>query len=221
MSYAMEFTDNSGYTYADYCSWPDDGIRRELINGVIYIMSRPIITHQIINTQLTWQFAGFLKGKPCKVITEPDVRLFPQADQSDDTVVAPDLVVVCDRSKLGHLTCIGAPDLVIEILSPSTALKDQRDKLALYERAGVREYWIVDPRKNTVKVHLLQNGQYVSRTYTVDEVIPVAVLFGCVIDMPDVWAEVDGMGGADEGEEFFSMKDIAAQYGLDIGQVRH
>ena len=159
MSNAMEFTDKSGYTYADYCSLPDDGIRRELINGVIYMMSRPPIVHQIINTQLTWQFAGFLKGKPCILLGEPDVRLFPQADQSDNTLVEPDLVVVCDHTKIGRWSCNGLPDLVIEILSPSTALKDKREKLALYGQAEVKEYWIVDPLKRTVKVQLLQHGQ--------------------------------------------------------------
>ncbi|MDR3303141.1 MAG: Uma2 family endonuclease, partial [Treponema sp.] len=217
---ALKLVDNSGYTYADYASWPDDDIRRELIGGVVYMMSRPTILHQIVNTQLSWQFASFLKGKPCKVITEPEVRLFPLPDQSDDTVVAPDLIVVCNRAKLGRLSYNGVPDLVVEILSPSTAWKDRGEKCALYERAGVKEYWIVDPQKKTVRVHLLQNGAYASRTYTADEAVPVAVLFGCVIDMPGVWAEADELGAPAEAEEFFSAKDIAAQYGLDIQQVR-
>jgi Uma2 family endonuclease len=149
---ALKFVDNSGYTYADYCSWPDDGIRRELIGGMVYMMSRPAILHQIVQGKMYRQLDEFLDNKPCKVIMEPDLRLFPLPDQSDDTVVAPDLVVICNRSKIGRLSYNGVPDLVIEILSPSTAWKDRGEKLALYERAGVKEYWIVDPQKKTVSM---------------------------------------------------------------------
>ena len=132
------------YTYADYMAW-EDGERWEIIEGVPYLMSpAPTWVHQGISGELFLQIATFLKGKPCKVYAAPfDVRLFPADDDSDDTVVQPDIVVVCDRSKLDRSGCRGAPDMLVEILSPSTARHDQLVKLQLYKKAGVREYWIV------------------------------------------------------------------------------
>lgn len=143
------------YTYADYLRW-DDGERWELIDGKAYNMTpAPSRKHQDISGEIFRQISNYLVGKPCRVYPAPfDVRI-PEGSEADDAianVVQPDLVVVCDPTKLDERGCIGSPDLVVEILSPATARKDIKEKFLLYERAGVREYWIVDPAAATVMV---------------------------------------------------------------------
>ena len=175
------------YTYTDYYSWDDDK-RRELIDGVPYAMAAPGRRHQEILGNLQYQLYGFLKGKPCKVFTAPcDVRL--NADTYDDTVVQPDLLVVCDKSKLNDRGCVGGPDMVIEILSPSTLLHDMVIKFRWYLNAGVREYWIVDPDSKIVTVYILKNGEYVTHAYSSDETAPVFILDGCTINLTEIFAE--------------------------------
>lgn len=176
------------YTYADYCTWSDDE-RWELIGGVPYAMSpAPATKHQLISGELHRQLANFLKGKPAKVFAAPfDVRL--NSDDKDDTVVQPDLVVVCDSSKLDEKGYRGVPDLVIEILSPSTLNHDRVVKLEIYERTGVREYWIVDPDSQSVEVYLLRNGCYDKAVYSKMDIVPVDTLGGLGIDMQDVFGE--------------------------------
>jgi Uma2 family endonuclease len=180
---------NQHYTYADYLTWDDDE-RWELIDGVPYAMAGASTAHQRILTELTRQFANFLKGKPCEAFAAPfDVRL--NADTNDDTVVQPDLLVICDKSKLDDRGCKGAPDLVIEVLSPSTASHDRFLKFNKYQRAGVREYWIVDPDSRTVQAHVLENGRYFTTVYFEADTAPVHILDGCTISLPDVFeAEV-------------------------------
>lgn len=146
------------FTYGDYKTW-DDNERWELIDGVPYNMSpAPQVAHQRILTQLVRHFANYLDGKPCQVFAALlDVRL-PEDNESDDlieTVVQPDLTVICDKGKLDNAGCRGAPDLVVEILSPGTAQNDLKVKFLRYERAGVREYWIVDPVGKTVQIFTL------------------------------------------------------------------
>ncbi|MDR0310408.1 MAG: Uma2 family endonuclease, partial [Acidobacteriota bacterium] len=118
-----------------------------------------------------------------------DVRL--NADTYDDTVVQPDLLVVCDRSKPDGKCCVGVPDMIIEILSPSSGRHDKLVKFHLYQKAGVREYWIVDPETKTVQVCILENGKYVTTMYgdTDTDTVPVHVLDGCVIGLKDVFEE--------------------------------
>jgi len=180
--------ENERYTYADYCKW-DDSERWELIDGVPYAMApAPTQQHQEISSEIHRQLANFLKGKPCKVFHAPfDVRL--NADGKDDTVCQPDLLVVCDSAKLDGKCCNGAPDLVIEILSPSTARLDRMVKFQQYLRAGIPEYWIVDPETKTVQVCILQGGVYVAHMYADTDITQVAVLEGCTISLPDVFAE--------------------------------
>ena len=176
------------YTYADYLTWDGDA-RYELIDGAPYMMSpAPNRRHQDVSREILKQLALFLTGKPCKVYAAPfDVRL--NAAEEDDTVVQPDLSVVCDKSKLDDRGCVGAPDLVIEILSPSTLARDRVVKLNKYLQAGVREYWIVDPDGKTVSVHLWANGKYIINAYADPDPVPVHVLDGCTINLADVFAE--------------------------------
>ena len=175
------------YTYADYASWDDD-VRYELIEGVPYAMSSPLRVHQKISVALSYQLYHFLRNKPCEVYSAPfDVRL--NVADEDDTIVQPDILVVCDESKLDDKSCKGAPDMIIEILSPSTARHDSFVKFNLYQKAGVREYWIVDSEHNTVDVHLLKDDGYFTRKFDGKDTISVDVLEGCAINMADVFAE--------------------------------
>ncbi|MFV8750656.1 Uma2 family endonuclease [Nannocystaceae bacterium ST9] len=143
------------YTYADLRRWPDD-VRWELIEGRAYAMTGPSWQHQAVCANLIAQFVAHFGQRGCHVFPAPfDVRL-PVAGEHDDaieTVVQPDLSVVCDTSKLDARGCRGAPDLVIEILSPSTAARDQLVKRGIYERHGVREYWLVHPLDRLVTIH--------------------------------------------------------------------
>ena len=176
------------YTYADYYAW-DDGLRWELIEGVPYAMSpAPTWLHQELSFNIATQLHAFLKGKPCKVFTAPvDVRL--NANDGDDTVVQPDILVVCDRSKLDDKCCNGAPDMVVEILSPTSKRHDRIVKFQQYKKAGVREFWIVDPETKSVSAHILNNGEYTIRVYSGEDKAPVHVLEGCTIDLSEVFTE--------------------------------
>ncbi len=182
------------FTYGDYSKWPDEE-RWELIDGIPYNMSpAPSRIHQKILGELHKQIAVYLTGKPCEVYMAPfDVRL-PKGDERDDridTVVQPDLVVVCDRRKLDDRGCKGAPDLVVEILSPWTAGKDMKTKLSLYERVGVKEYWLVDPAHKTVQVYLLgPEGRYGrADVYADGEQAKVGLFPDLSVDLNSVFSE--------------------------------
>ena len=177
------------FTYADFLEW-DESVRAELHDGEVYMMAPPLRVHQEVFIQLVLQIGNYLKGKKCKLYPAPfGVRLFPKKDKSDDTVFEPDIVVICDQEKLDDRGCNGAPDLVIEILSPSTAKYDRVYKFRKYQKAGVREYWIVDPETKTVQVCLLENDRYVVDVYEDPEKVPVFVLEGCEVDLKEVFAE--------------------------------
>ena len=183
-----KYDEDKRYTYTDYESWDDEN-RYELIDGIAYMMSAPTLEHQSILGELYLQLATWLKGKSCKVFLSPcDVCLTGLGDE-DDTVVQPDILIVCDESKLDKKRCNGAPDMVIEILSPSTSKHDLFIKLEKYQNAGVREYWIVDPDAKSVHVHLPENGRYVVNSYKSDETVTVTVLDGCAITLSDVFSE--------------------------------
>ena len=146
------------YTFADVLTW-DEGEHIEIINGEAFMMATPSSRHQEISMELARQLANFLEGKQCRVYPAPfGVRLFErEGDRPEDvnTMVEPDISVVCDRSKIDKHGCKGAPDMIIEILSPSTRRHDRLVKLNLYQQAGVREYWIVDPDNQSVLVFTL------------------------------------------------------------------
>jgi len=176
---------DSRYTYSEYCTW-DDELRWELIDGVAYAMSAPSTAHQSISTNILLKLGTYLEGTPCRVFHAPfDVRL--NADKGDDTVVQPDIIVVCDKSILADTSCKGAPDLVIEIISPSSSRRDRTIKFDKYREAGVREYWIVDPDTKIMAAHILKDGEYTTRAYTDTASVPVHALEGCTIDLSKVF----------------------------------
>lgn len=151
------------HTYGDYASWPEE-MRYELIDGIAYAMGpAPTRLHQEVTGELFRQIADALEGSPCRPYIAPfDVRL-PRASEADadvDTVVQPDISVICEKSRLDERGCRGAPDWIIEVLSSGTASHDQIVKRALYERAGVREYWLVHPLDKVVTIYLLENSVY-------------------------------------------------------------
>lgn len=181
------------YTLADALDW-DEHDRIELIYGDPVMMAPPSTEHQEIVGELFAQLHAYLNGKKCKVYLAPfGVRLFEQDGdypEDVDTLVEPDISVVCDRSKIDKHGCKGAPDLVIEILSPSTRRHDRFTKYNLYQRAGVREYWIVDPDSKAVQSFVLEEGRYSAKDYgTAGEQLKVSVLEDCAIDLSLVFPE--------------------------------
>lgn len=180
------------YTFADVLTWPDDE-RAEIINGEPVMMAPPPSSeHQEISMELSAQLHAYLKGKRCKVYAAPfAVRLFEEdGDRPDDvdTMVEPDISVVCDPNKIDRHGCKGAPDMVVEILSPSTQRHDRFTKFSLYQRAGVKEYWIVDPESKAVQSFVLEDGRYSVKEYgTAGDKMRVSVLEDCVIDLSEVF----------------------------------
>lgn len=182
------------YSYKDYLTWPEDE-RWELIDGVPYDMSpAPSRKHQAISRELVRQLANYLRGKPCQIYHAPfDVRL-PKGNEKDEdieTVVQPDLVVVCEPAKLDDKGCKGTPSLIIEILSPYTAKKDMEAKFLLYERVGVKEYWVVDPNNNTVLVYKLdENNKFGRHTiYSTEDSVKVGIFEDMTVELKDVFLE--------------------------------
>lgn len=183
------------WSYADYLTWPDDE-RWEIIDGVAYAMSpSPGIMHQRISRILSRIIDTHLLGNQCELFTAPlDVRLSELSSVSDnyvETVVQPDIFIVCDKSKLDGRGCNGAPDMVIEILSQSTAAHDLKAKFEIYQRYGVKEYWIIHPAEQTLLVYRLSDdGLYGSADrYATNDLVPVPLLGNLVIDLGDVFAE--------------------------------
>ena len=151
---------NGIYSYADYLVWKIKE-RVELLKGKILEMSAPSPIHQEISGNLQGALFVFLKNSKCKLYTAPfDVR-FPQKGESQVyTVVQPDLCVICDFEKIDSKGCVGAPDLVVEILSPGNSKKEMKSKFALYQEEGVREYWVVDPERELVFVYVADNKKF-------------------------------------------------------------
>ncbi len=180
------------YTFADVLAWADEE-RAELIDGEVVLMAPPPSReHQEISGGLFWQLRYYLRGKKCKVYAAPfAVRLFEKDEDSPedvDTMVEPDISIVCDSSKLDKHGCKGAPDMVVEILSPSTRRHDRLTKYNLYQRAGVREYWIVDPTDKSVQVFTLEDGRYAAKDFgAVGDKVKVNILEDCVIDLSEVF----------------------------------
>ncbi|MCI8807099.1 MAG: Uma2 family endonuclease [Oscillospiraceae bacterium] len=180
------------YTFADCLTWREDE-RIEIIDGEPVMMAPPPSSeHQEISMELSAQLHAYLRGKRCKVYAAPfAVRLFEKdGDRPDDvdTMVEPDISVVCDPNKIDRHGCKGAPDMVVEILSPSTQRHDRFTKFSLYQRAGVKEYWIVDPESKAAQSFVLEDGRYSVKEYgTTGDKMRVSVLEDCVIDLSEVF----------------------------------
>jgi Uma2 family endonuclease len=181
------------YTYADYLTW-NFKERVELIKGLIYKMSpAPSSVHQLISGYLHTDINNFLRKSDRKAFAAPfDVRLTNKRKSTEDNViinvVQPDLCVICDPSKIDKRGCLGAPNLVIEIVSKGNTKLELEQKFKLYEENGVQEYWIVQPGDQTVSVFDLVQDKYALRQiYSNDSKIDVAVLPGLVLDMKDIF----------------------------------
>jgi Uma2 family endonuclease len=153
----------------------------------------PARKHQAINVRLLAQFYTFLKGHDCEVYTAPfDVRL-PSGDGDEQTftVVQPDISIICDKSKLDDRGCVGAPDLIVEILSPATSKKDAKDKFYLYEENGVKEYWMVDPDTKLLDIFVLGNDKkyHFAGKYTEDDTVKVNIFPELEIDLTEVFED--------------------------------
>jgi Uma2 family endonuclease len=184
--------DDQHFTYNSYKQWElKEGERYELIDGVAYALAAPNTAHQAISMELSRQIANYLHGKSCKVFSAPyDVRLFFEEDESDDTVVQPDISVICDPKKLGPEGCRGAPNLVIEILSPSNSSAEYLRKLNLYLKAGVREFWAVSPDDKTVQVTIFKADENTWKTYEAGSVLPSVAIEGLSVTLSEVFAEL-------------------------------
>ncbi|BDU49574.1 Uma2 family endonuclease [Haliovirga abyssi] len=182
------------YSYNDYKNW-EDSEDWEIINGVAYNMSpSPSSEHQEIGSKILIELGNFLKNKECKLYYELDVIL------SDENILKPDIIVVCDKSKIKKRGIFGAPDLAIEILSPSTSIKDKTLKLELYKKYGVKEYWLVDPIYKDITVHIFEKDEI--KLYTLNnENIPVNIFEKFAINMDDIFEKEETKQKKEEQNE--------------------
>ena len=192
----LNLDESKRYTYADYLTWIDDK-RRELINGFIHLMSGPLRRHGRISLKIERIIDLFIemnKGK-CHIYHAPfDVRLplhGSLADNKIHDVVQPDICVICDLTKLDDKGCVGAPDLIVEVLSPASMKYDWHYKFSLYETAGVREYWIVDPKATAIYVFLLQpDGKYdLGTIYESGQQAVVHIFEGLKLDVDEIFED--------------------------------
>jgi Uma2 family endonuclease len=187
--------DTHYHTYADYLTWSRD-YGDELINGTAYVREppSPSFSHQGIVGALYYQLVSALKGKPCRVCIAPlDVRLPKSTEEDDqvDTVVQPDVFIVCDLQKADARGVRGAPDWLAEVLSPGTARHDRLRKIPVYERAGVREVWLIDAIKRTLTLYRLEAGSYGHATVLeLKGRTPLTAVPGVTIDWAEVLAEM-------------------------------
>jgi Uma2 family endonuclease len=193
----MELADldiNKTYTYADYLKWQFEE-RVELIKGRLFKMSpAPNRIHQKLSGFIFLRLSYHLEGKQCEVYSAPfDVRL-PGKSKDDEniiTVVQPDICVICDESKLDARGCIGAPDIVVEILSPANNKKELKNKYEVYEQSGVKEYWVVSPQDYTFMVYTLRDGKFSpSRLMVEGDIITSSVLSGFSMPLSDLFKKI-------------------------------
>ena len=183
------------YTYADYLTWQLDEMV-EIIRGKLFKMTAaPSRIHQKVALKLGSILLGYLEGKPCDVYIAPfDVRLSKTATNNEDihTVVQPDLCVICDESKLDDAGCIGAPDLIVEILSPGNNKKELQNKYEVYRESGVKEYWVIHPSEQTLLIYSLKDGIYIpSRLFTSGDKVGSNVISGFNLDLQDFFEDMN------------------------------
>ena len=190
----MEFADldlTKTYTYADYFKWKFEQ-RVELIKGKIFKMSpAPNRIHQKITGYIHIRLGNYLEGKACEVYEAPfDVRLPRKLSEDKQifTVLQPDVCVICDLSKLDDRGCLGAPDLVVEVLSPGNNAKELKNKYDIYEESGVKEYWIVSPQNRWLRICTLVDGKFIESPYYLSgDIAESAVLNGFSLNVADVF----------------------------------
>jgi Uma2 family endonuclease len=183
------------YSYADYLTWQLDEMV-EVIKGRLFKMTAaPSRLHQKVALKLASSFLLFLNGKLCDVYIAPfDVRLPKVSTDNEDiyTVVQPDICVICDKNKLDDAGCMGAPELIVEILSPGNNKKELQNKYEVYEEAGVLEYWIIHPIEQTLLIYSLRHGNFVpSRLFTSGNHVNSTVLPGFSLDLEDFFKDMD------------------------------
>jgi Uma2 family endonuclease len=183
------------YSYADYLTWQLDDMV-EIIKGKLFKMAAaPNRIHQKVAGKLHYHLYGILVGNPCEVYIAPfDVRLPTISTDNEDiyTVVQPDTCVICDENKLDGAGCLGAPDLIVEILSPGNNKKELQNKYEVYQESGVREYWIIHPSEQTLLIYSLQNGRYVpSRLFTSGDTVASPIIPGFRLDLEDFFEDMD------------------------------
>ena len=170
------------YSYADYLLWKIKE-RVELFKGMIAEMSpAPNPTHQRVLRELFTVFELFFSNQKCELFFAPiDVRLLNKNKSTNDnkiyTVVQPDLIVVCDEEKIDERGCLGAPDLVVEILSPGNSNKEMNIKYELYEEAGVKEYWMIHPTERQLLIYVLENGKFIGKKPIIESENAISYLF--------------------------------------------
>jgi Uma2 family endonuclease len=182
------------YTYTDYLTWDNDE-RWEIIEGVPFMQAAPSWQHQSLSGELYRQISNYLINKPCRVFASPfDLCLaeYNETDEEINKVVQPDVVIVCDENKLRKTGYFGVPTLVIEITSPATSRRDKVLKFNMYEKAGIKEYWIVEPDGKFVNAFTLQENKRYGRpeTYTDEEKIKVSNFPGLEIDLKLVFSKI-------------------------------
>lgn len=194
----MQFADldfSKDYTYADYLKWTFEE-RLELIKGKLFKMSpAPNRLHQKLSVEITRELSNYLKGKSCEVYTAPfDVRLPRKSKDDRDiiTVVQPDICVICDPAKLDDRGCLGAPDIVVEILSPGNNRKELRNKFEVYQESGVKEYWMILPTEKALWQYVLnEKGQYGdSHPLTSGDAVTTSILPGFALDLEELFGQL-------------------------------
>ncbi|MBS9522580.1 Uma2 family endonuclease [Litoribacter alkaliphilus] len=188
------FTEYGRYSYADYLTWEIDGMV-ELIKGRVFKqVAAPRRKHQEIVLLVGSKLLTLFEHRICKVFVAPfDVRL-PSTSPKDEkifTVVQPDICVVCDPAKLDDAGCVGAPDLIVEVLAPGNNKKELKYKYEVYQESGVKEYWIIQPEMENLMVYTLKQGEYVaSRLFTRGDVVKSSCIKGIELDLEEVFGRV-------------------------------
>ena len=190
------FTGYRKYSYADYLTWQMDEMV-EIIRGKVFrsAAAAPRRIHQKVSLKISNKLFNYLENRPCEVYAAPfDVRLPGKSNKNEEifTVVQPDICVVCDKSKLDDLGCIGAPDLIIEILSPGNNRKELKNKYEVYEESGVKEYWVIHPNEQTVLVYTLTKGSYIaSKLFSPGDIVKSECIEGFCLDLEYVFSDLD------------------------------
>jgi Uma2 family endonuclease len=191
---SLPIQENKKYTYADYLTWPEEE-RWELIDGTPCMQAAPSWQHQSVSGELFRQISNYLHGKSCRVFTAPfDLRIPSKNEKDEDTenVFQPDIVIVCDAKNLKGTGYYGIPNLVIEVSSPSTAKMDKILKFNTYEKAGIKEYWIVEPEGKVVSVFTLQENNRYGRPemYTEEDAIKVSIFSDLIVNLSTAFASL-------------------------------